>query len=54
MSFESELRDFLAELCHPEGYGHAVTPEVRRRARELLNRWDSQGQGREAARSEDH
>lgn len=26
---------FLNDLCHPEAFGHAVTAEVRRRAREL-------------------
>lgn len=26
---------FLNDLCHPEAFGHAVTAEVRKRAREL-------------------
>lgn len=31
-----EVRNFLADLCHPEGFGYSVTREVRQRARELL------------------
>ena len=30
-----ELLGFLNDLTHPEQYGHAVTAEVRKRAREL-------------------
>lgn len=30
------VRAFLADLCHPEGFGFSVTREVRQRARELM------------------
>lgn len=30
-----EILGFLSDLTHPEQYGHAVTREVRKRAREL-------------------
>lgn len=30
------IRAFLADLIHPEAFGHAVSAEVRQRARELL------------------
>ena len=33
---EREVVHFLKELLHPEGFGWAVTPEVRREAHELL------------------
>ena len=32
----SEIRKFLAELVTPEGLGHAVTKEVRKRAAGFL------------------
>lgn len=34
---EEEIYHFLKDLLNPEMYGHAVTQEVRNRARELLN-----------------
>jgi hypothetical protein len=33
---------FLGELLHPEGYGHAVTLEVRQHARLILNMIESE------------
>ena len=33
---ETEVVGFLKELLHPEGFGWAVTPEVRREAHQLL------------------
>ena len=33
---ENELLHFLRELLHPEGFGWAVTDEVRKESRRLL------------------
>lgn len=35
---------FLNDLCHPEQYGHAVTKEVRQRARLLANKIEAAAQ----------
>ena len=37
------IRAFLADLIHPEQFGHAVSAEVRQRAKELLQ-WIGQPQ----------
>jgi hypothetical protein len=34
-----EILDFLADLQHPEMYGWAVTDEVRKRAKQLLEQY---------------
>lgn len=33
---EDVIINFLKELLHPEGYGHAVTHEVRQHAKRIL------------------
>lgn len=33
----ARMRLFLEDLIHPEGYGHAVSSEVRKKASELLH-----------------
>lgn len=38
---EEEVIYFLKELLHPEGFGWAVTTEVRREAYQLLNMIES-------------
>lgn len=38
----SEVLCFLNDLCHPEQYGHAVTKEVRQRARQLATALETQ------------
>lgn len=35
-NLQQKIIDFLKELLHPDGYGYAVTQEVRNRAKELL------------------
>jgi hypothetical protein len=34
-----EILDFLADLQHPEMYGWAVTDEVRKKAKQLLEQY---------------
>jgi hypothetical protein len=34
--------NFLGELLHPEGYGHAVTLEVRQHAKRILSMIESE------------
>lgn len=36
------VREFLGDLHHPEQFGHAVTAEVRQRARELAEEMDKE------------
>jgi hypothetical protein len=42
MTPSREVLVFLNDLCHPDQYGHAVTREVRRRARELANKLEEE------------
>lgn len=37
-----DILDFLADLQHPEMYGWAVTDEVRKKAKQLLERYKEQ------------
>lgn len=37
-----EVEQFLADLFHPEGFGFAVTNEVRKEAKRVLERFKQQ------------
>ena len=37
-----DILDFLADLQHPEMYGWAVTDEVRKKAKKLLEQYKEQ------------
>lgn len=39
---ESEIINFLKELLNPEGFGHSVTPEVRKEAKRILEIIDNE------------
>ncbi len=41
---QSKVEYFLRELLHPEGYGHAVTLEVRNYAKSILTMIESEKQ----------
>jgi hypothetical protein len=41
----AEIKMFLKELLTPEGYGHAVTEEVRHHSKFLLNLIDGDSHG---------
>ena len=39
---ERAIIEFLEDVIHPEGYGHAVSLEVRQRARRILTMIESE------------